>query len=85
MEKRSCICTDGCWRNRKQYFETQATRVNHDIFNASEKYFFIPTKVENQLYKVTIFILEVFNRDRAKPFRVSFYPVSSILENCDQD
>ena len=45
----------------------------------------IPKKVDSQLNNVIVYDIETYNKDRAIPYAVGFYPVSKIVSKWNRD
>ena len=54
------------------------------LFTSNEKYSLFQKTKEKVLNNVSIYELEMFNRDRAMAYKVGFYLASKILGKCDQ-
>ena len=46
---------------------------------------FNPKKVHSQLNNVIVYDIETYNKDRAVPYAIGFYPVSKIVSKWDRD
>ena len=49
------------------------------------EYKFNPKKVDSQLNNVIVYDIETYNKERAIPYAIGFYPVSKIVSKWDRD
>ena len=55
------------------------------IVNNHREYNFKPKKIESQLANVCVYDIETYNKDRAVPYAIGFYPVTKLCSKWNRD
>ena len=65
-----------------KYVNNKVTDANVNKF---KEYKFNPKKVDSQLNNVIVYDIETYNKERAIPYAIGFYPVSKIVSKWNRD
>ena len=66
-------------------FKYVNNKVTDDNVTKFKEYKFNPNKVDSQLNNVLVYDIETYNKERAIPYAIGFYPVSKIVGKWNRD
>ena len=72
------VSFDQAVKELKDNFEIVDNFITEEIVNSHFKYELIPKKIKSHLTNFIVYELETRNKDRAKPYNMTFYRLSEI-------